>query len=117
VESRRPIALRCLEAEDAPAGPWFLADIVNISEGGLCLLTSDEHGHAVSQWLQLDLRTHPGFGQLRAEAQVRWCLRAHFALILGVLFREPLATVPELAEERRAERRDPNQEAWAQEAV
>lgn len=117
VESRRPIAVRCLESDDAPAGPWFLADIVNISEGGLCLLASDAHNPAIAQRLQLDLRTHPGFGQLRAEAHVRWCTPAHFALTFGVFFREPLTAVPGLAEERRAERRDPNLEEWAQQSL
>ncbi len=113
VESCRPIAVRRLDAEGRPVGLWFLADIMDISEGGLCLLASDEHRLDIDQRLLLDLRCHPNFGRLRAEVKLRWFVRAHFALTFGVAFGERLTEVPVLAVERRAERRDPNLEDWA----
>jgi hypothetical protein len=117
VECCRPIAARSLDGDGQPQGLWLLADIMDVSKGGLCLLASDEHRFAVGQWLLLDLRSHPHFGRLRAEAQLRWFVKAHFALTFGVAFRHRLAEVPMLAMERRTERRDPNLEEWALEEV
>jgi hypothetical protein len=94
-------------------GRWFLADIVNVGEGGMCLIAAEEQSLAPGQWLLMDLRAHPGFGQLRMQAQLRWLTRARFALTFGVAFETPLKAVPVLSVERRNQRRDPNQEDWA----
>lgn len=113
VECCRPIAVRHLETDGQPIGRWFLADIMDLSEGGMCLLASDDQTPEVGQGLLLDVRTHPNFGQLRLKVQLRWFVRAHFALTFGVAFASPLAEVPALAVERRSLRRDPNLEEWA----
>jgi hypothetical protein len=113
VESCRPVAIRRLDADRKPCGLWFLSDIMDVSEGGMCLLASDDHAVEVGQWLLIDLRNHPSFGQLRIKAQLRWFVMAHFALIFGVAFEAPLAKIPTLAVERRSIRRDPNLEEWA----
>ncbi len=113
IESCRTIALRRLDDDRKPFGRWFLADIVDVGEGGMCLIASEEQSLAMGQWLLMDLRAHPGFGQLRMQAQLRWLTRAHFALTFGVAFATPLKEVPVLSVERRSMRRDPNQEDWA----
>jgi hypothetical protein len=112
-ESCRSIALRRLDDDRKPSGRWFLADIVDVGEGGMCLIVSEEQSLELGQWLLMDLRAHPGFGQLRLQAQLRWLTRAHFALIFGVAFATPLKEVPVLSVERRRLRRDPNEEDWA----
>ncbi len=113
IESCRTIALRRLDDARQPMGRWFLADIVDVGEGGMCLIASEEQSLALGQWLLMDLRAHPSFGQLRMQAQVRWLTQAHFALTFGVAFETPLKEVPVLSVERRNQRRDPNQEDWA----
>ena len=113
IESCRTIALRPLDDDRKPCGRWFLADIADVGKGGMCLIASEEQSLAVGQWLLMDLRAHPGFGQLRMQAQLRWLTRAHFALTFGVAFATPLKEVPVLSVERRSIRRDPNEEDWA----
>ncbi|MEA5442712.1 PilZ domain-containing protein [Cyanobium gracile] len=113
IESCRTIALRRLDDARRPCGRWFLADIVDVGEGGMCLIASEEQSLEMGQWFLMDLRAHPGFGQLRMQAQLRWLTRAHFALTFGVAFETPLKEVPVLSVERRNQRRDPNLEDWA----
>ncbi|MCT0207280.1 PilZ domain-containing protein [Synechococcus sp. CS-1332] len=112
-EGGRSIAVRRLDDDRKPFGRWFLADIVDVGEGGMCLIASEEQSLEMGQWLLMDLRAHPGFGMLRLQAELRWLTRAHFALTFGVAFATPLKEVPVLSLERRNLRRDPNQEDWA----
>jgi hypothetical protein len=113
IESCRTIAVRRLDGDGQPCGRWFLADIADVAEGGMCLIANEDQALEAGQWLLLDVRSHPGFGQLRLRAQLRWFTRAHFALSFGVAFATPLKEVPVLSVERRGTRRDPNQEDWA----
>ncbi len=113
IESCRTIALRRLDEDRKPCGRWFLADVADVGKGGMCLITSEDQSLVMGQWLLMDLRAHPGFGQVRMQAQLRWLTRAHFALTFGVAFATPLAEVPVLSVERRSMRRDPNEEDWA----
>ncbi len=113
IESCRTIAVRRLDADGQPFGRWFIADIADVAEGGMCLIANEDQALEAGQWLLLDVRSHPGFGQLRLRAQLRWFTRAHFALSFGVAFATPLKEVPVLSVERRGTRRDPNQEEWA----
>ncbi len=113
IESCRPIAVRRLDSDGQPSGRWFLADIADVGKGGMCLIANEDQALEAGQWLLLDVRSHPGFGQLRLRAQLRWFTRAHFALSFGVAFSTPLLKVPVLSVERRVTRRDPNQEEWA----
>jgi hypothetical protein len=114
-ENCRSIALRRLDDDRKPSGRWFLSDIIDVGEGGMCLIVSEEESLELGQWLLMDLRAHPGFGQLRLQAQLRWLTRAHFALTFGVAFATPLKEVPVLSVERRNTRRDPHEEDWARE--
>jgi len=115
VQASRPIAARLLDADGQPQGRWFLTDILDISCGGLCLLVSGTIQLPTDQRLQLDVRCHPDFGALRLECVVRWCRGSIGFTTLGLAFREPLPRLPRLEVERRTVRRDPNDEAWAQE--
>ena len=113
IDSCRTIALRRLDEDRRPTGRWFLADVADVGEGGMCLIASEAQSLEMGQWLLMDLRSHPGFGHLRMQAQVRWLTRAHFAFTFGVAFATPLREVPVLLQERRNIRRDPNLEDWA----
>ena len=115
VQASRPIAARLLDAGGQPQGAWFLADILDISRGGLCLLVSGPMQLAADQRLQLDVRCHPDFGRLRIESLVRWSRSSISFSTLGLAFPEVLPRVPRLELERRTVRRDPNTESWAQE--
>jgi hypothetical protein len=113
IENCRTIAIQGLDDEAKPSGRWLLADILNVCKGGLALIASERQSLAVGQWVLMDLRSHPGFGQRRMQAQVRWLTEGHFALTCGVGFVTPLEVVPVLSVERRSMRRDPNQEEWS----
>lgn len=114
VQASRPIAARLLDAGGQPEGRWFLADILDIGRGGLCLLVSGAMELPTDQRMQLDVRCHPDFGQLRVECLVRWCRSSIGFTTLGLAFKEVLPRIPRLELERRTTRRDPNDEAWAQ---
>ncbi|MFM7086459.1 MAG: PilZ domain-containing protein [Cyanobium sp.] len=115
VQASRPIALRLLDPEKRPQGLWHLADILDISRGGLCLMLSDLQDLPTGLVLQLDVRSHPDFGLLRLESEVRWCRSAHGFTTVGVAFLMPLDHIPRLEIERRTSRPDPNNEPWAKE--
>jgi len=117
VQASRPIALRLLDANGQPQGRWFLADILDISRGGLCLMLSGPMQLPAEQHLQLDVRCHPDFGLLRLESVVRWCRSSIAFTTLGLAFLKALPRVPRLELERRTVRRDPNDEPWAQEPL
>jgi len=115
VQVSRPIALRELDVEQGLVGRWLLVDILDISKGGMCLMVSGVHHFLADQHLMLDVRSHPGFGVLRLEVTVRWSRRSASFTTFGVSFLQPLPAVPLLELERRSERRDPNDQPWAQE--
>ncbi|AFY29664.1 hypothetical protein Cyagr_2560 [Cyanobium gracile PCC 6307] len=113
VERCRPIAIRRLNGEGHPCGRWFLADIVDVAEGGMGLIANEEQTLGMGQWILLDLHSHPDFGVQRLRARLRWISQAHFALTFGVAFASPLRELPVLSVERRSLLRDPNEEEWA----
>ena len=115
VQGTRPIAMRPLGPDGAPIAPWVLADILDISLGGLCLLVSGPLVLERGQHLQLDLRSHPDFGVLRFEVEARWWMSSESFSTIGVAFPVQLRTIPELELERRGVRRDPNLDGWASE--
>ena len=113
VAGTRPIALRPLDPDGQPAGSWVLADILDISLGGLCLLINGSLELQPGQMLELDLRSHPGFPWVRVTVQTRWWINADSFSTLGLSFERQLTTIPRLAMERRGQRRDPNKAVWA----
>ena len=115
VQASRPIALRLLDGEGRSQGQWMLADILDISRGGFCLLLSGPLQLPIGQRLQLDVRCHPDFGSHRLESEVRWARSSASFTTVGVAFKDTLPRVPRLELERRSVRRDPNTEPWANE--
>jgi hypothetical protein len=112
VEDSRPVAIRSLDPDGKPNGPWKLADILDISLGGLCLLIIGELELHSLQHVELDVRSHPAFPWVRHAVEVRWLTSSSAYTTLGVAFLEPLTTLPKLEPERRSVRRDPNLETW-----
>ena len=115
VQGTRPIAMRPLGADGAASGPWVLADILDISLGGLCLLVSGPLALERGQHLELDLRSHRDFGVVRLEVEARWWMSSDSFSTVGIAFPVQLRTIPELELERRGVRRDPNLDSWASE--
>lgn len=114
VQGTRPIALRRLDRAGRFSGAWMLADILDISLGGLCLLVSGAFDLERGEPLMLDLRAHPGFGVLRLEVDVRWSSTADSFTTLGIAFPEQLTAIPALELERRQSRRLPQDHSWVQ---
>ena len=109
VEATRPLALRQIDAEDRPIGPWYTADILDISLGGLCLLVMHDTAAlplGEDARVQLDLRAQPGFGRASVTGSIRWFVESGFVLSLGVSFDQPFTEFPELLPCRRAARRE-----------
>jgi hypothetical protein len=115
VQGTRPIALRRLDRAGRFNGEWMLADILDISLGGLCLLVSGALDLQRGEHLLLDLRAHPGFGVLRLEVDVRWSSIADSFTTLGIAFPEQLNAIPALELERRQMRRMPEDHSWLHE--
>ena len=111
VAGSRPVFLRSAEAGDEGEGQWLVADILDMSLGGLCLLIADSLDLKPEQRVELDLRPHPQFPWLRVTVEVRWWINAGSFTTLGVVVPAPLETIPRLEQERRGSRRDPNLEA------
>jgi hypothetical protein len=115
VQGTRPIALRRLDRAGRYVGEWMLADILDISLGGLCLLVSGAVELARGERLILDLRAHPGFRVVRLNVEVRWSDISASFTTLGIAFPEQLAAIPPLELERRQMRRLPEDHAWVEE--
>ena len=113
VQGTRPIAVRPLRSDGTPAGGWLLADILDISLGGMCLLITEPLNLERGQRLLLDVRSHRDFGVARLEGQARWWISSESFSTLGLCFSEQLKTIPKLELERRSVRRDPNLDDWA----
>jgi hypothetical protein len=108
VAGSRPVLLRPVVAEGQDEQPWLVADILDISIGGLCLLISGNVELDSEQQVELDLRAHPQFPWTRLTVEVRWWISAGTFTTLGIVFPVPLAGIPRLEQERRGVRRDPN---------
>ncbi len=91
-----------------PASAWYLADILDVSVGGFCLLITEDQPMPLTQLmrLRLDVRPHPSFGTPVVGAELRWFVRAGFVVTLGVGFDQPLAEIPALLPCRRGARRE-----------
>lgn len=107
VEACRPIALQMLDEQGAPASAWYLADILDVSVGGFCLLITEDQPMPLTQLMRvrLDVRPHPSFGTPVMGAELRWFVRSGFVVTLGVGFDQPLPKLPALLACRRGARR------------
>jgi hypothetical protein len=108
VESCRPIGVQLLNDDGGPACAWVLADILDISNGGFCLLITEHPELAITTLmrLRLDVRPHPSFGVDLLHGELRWFVNSGFVLSFGVGLDAPLAAIPPLLPCRRASRRE-----------
>lgn len=111
VAGSRPVLFRPVIPQSQDELPWLVADILDISLGGLCLLLSGSLELSADQCVELDLQAHPQFPWTRLTVEVRWWISAGTFTTLGIVFPAPLASIPRLEQERRGVRRDPNQQA------
>ena len=115
MQGTRPVGIRLLQPDGEAADPWMLADILDISLGGLCLLVSGQLALQRGQILLLDLRSHPDFATLRLQVQVCWSISSDSFSTIGIAFPSQLPRIPKLELERRQARRDPNVQTWVSE--
>jgi hypothetical protein len=102
----RTIRLRLIDQKGDAGSPWHVADILNISHGGLCLMVGTLEPVTRGQALELDLRSHPDFGRQTLISEVRWHHGFGPFTTLGIAFLTPLQHLPRLELERRSVRRD-----------
>lgn len=97
IEVTKPISLALASADGLVIGPWFSADILDLSAGGLCLvLTSGQEFEPVDR-LVLNLSSQPGFGVEQIPVSLRWYVKGGMLVSLGVGFDQPLDPLPPLA--------------------
>lgn len=108
VEACRPIGVQLINDDGSPACPWTLADILDISNGGFCLLITEHPDLPIKTLmrLRLDVRPHPGFGVDVLHGELRWFVNSGFVLSFGVGLDAPLADIPPLLPCRRSSRRE-----------
>jgi hypothetical protein len=107
VEVCRPIGLQLLNGRRQPDTGWLLADILDLSLGGLCLLITEDTDHPFRPLhrVRLNVAAHPGFGVSALDGELRWFVKSDYVLTLGIGFDQPLASLPNLLPCRRSLRR------------
>ena len=65
------------------------ADLVDISEGGTCVLLTNPMPLNLGDRLALTLHENFGFGSLEVELEVRWLVETPMGLRVGGRFRDP----------------------------
>lgn len=86
-----------------PDGHWspetVMADVLDVSIGGLCVLIADGRDFQPGDRLELQLDDHPGFGVARLTARIRWmrCSDLAGVCVTGVAFDAPLRALPRLS--------------------
>ncbi|QEY32631.1 PilZ domain-containing protein [Synechococcus sp. RSCCF101] len=103
----RPIAIRALNGPEDQPGAWIVADILDLSTTGCCLLVMDGESYPVGQTVEIDVRAHPDFGLGALRSHLRWFVHSDFVHTVGLLFQEPLDRIPSLLPCRRSGVRDP----------
>ncbi|MCP9791192.1 PilZ domain-containing protein [Vulcanococcus limneticus] len=107
VEVCRPIGLQLLNDALEPVTAWLLADILDISLGGLCLLITDstDHHFAPRHRVRVNVTAHPSFGVSDLLGELRWFVKSDYVVTMGIGFNQQLAELPDLLPCRRAVRR------------
>ena len=105
VEAVRSIGLMLLDDTGYAASPWLVADILDVSCGGFCLLLGERPDQPFRPRfrVRLNVSMHPDFGAPELGGSLRWFVRAeHEHLVtLGVQFDAELPRVPTLLACRR----------------
>jgi len=104
----RPVPIQLLQLDGSPRTEWFYADILDISQGGLCLLITESHAIAVGHGVMVDFKAHLSGDLHPVPGLVRWFVRSGIFATMGVGFSKPLPLLPQLLPERRTSLRDPN---------
>ena len=109
VEAVRSVGLMLLDDTGYPASPWLVADILDVSCGGFCLLLTEPPGSPFRPHfrVRLNVSMHPDFGQPELEGSLRWFVRAELehVVTLGVQFDQELPRLPSLLGCRRTQLR------------
>jgi hypothetical protein len=105
VEAVRSIGLMLLDNTGYAASPWLVADILDVSRGGLCLLLAERPDKPFRPHfrVRLNVSMHPDFGQPELAGSLRWFVRAEHERVvtLGVQFDQELPRLPTLLACRR----------------
>jgi hypothetical protein len=98
VEAVHSIGLMFLDDTGYPSSPWLVADVLDVSCGGLCLVVAERRQSPFSarSRVRLNLKLGPAMADL--PASVRWSVPAasDHLLILGVQFDTELPELPAL---------------------
>ena len=107
VEVCRPIGLQLLNEALEPVTAWLLADILDVSLGGLCLLITEttDHPFAPRHRVRLNVTAHPSFGVSEVMGELRWFVKSDYVVTMGIGFDQQLAELPDLLPCRRTVRR------------
>ncbi len=104
VEAVHSIGLMFLDDTGYPASPWLVADVLDVSVGGLCLVVAErrESPFSARSRVRLNLKLGPDMAISDLPASVRWSVPAarDHLLILGVQFDTELPTLPALLASR-----------------
>lgn len=105
VEAVRSIGLMLLDDTGYAASPWLVADILDVSRGGVCLLLVErkENPFRPHFRVRLNVSMHPDFGLPELAGSLRWFVRAEHehVVTLGVQFDAEMPRLPELLACRR----------------
>ncbi|MCP9815476.1 PilZ domain-containing protein [Synechococcus sp. GreenBA-s] len=107
VEVCRPIGLQLLNEALEPVTAWLLADILDVSLGGLCLLITEttDHPFAPRYRVRLNVTAHPSFGVSEVMGELRWFVKSDYVVTMGIGFDQQLSELPDLLPCRRTVRR------------
>lgn len=109
VEAARSVGLMLIDPAGEAATPWIVADILDLSCTGLCLLFFErpESRFTAQPRVRLNVSIHPDFGLPELGGTLRWFVRAGFEhmVTLGVQFDEELSRLPSLMPCRRSQPR------------
>lgn len=99
VEVVLPVAMMLLDDTGYPASDWLVADILDLSCGGMCLLIGGQPGSPFLPHgrVRLDVSMHPDFGVPTLSGSLRWFTRAGQQMVsLGLQFDRELPRLPAL---------------------
>lgn len=80
---------------------WLVADVLDISLGGMALVIDQSPALERDQPVTLDVSAHPDFACAAIPAVLRWFEVTPLVITLGVQFGQPLRRLPELSQRRK----------------